>query len=181
MSQQILLTIQGTIQSCSTDISNEMYCKYSAFYRGDWKPIQGNRAGISQSSHKSETGEIIFSTPFSMSFEATSPFGWPQILIAIYGNNNFGKNMVIGYGSLHIPTVSGRYTMNIPLFVPETESFISKLSQFFTGLTPEFIDPDLTASGDLRRADLHTKSHGYVILEANVIINDIFSLGYQNQ
>ena len=179
MDNQILLTIQGTIQTCYTNRTDDLYCKYGFSYRGNWAPLQGHRAGITQTSHKNGEEPAIFNSPFCASFKSSDPFGWPQIIITIYGNNVFGNDMVVGYGCTHIPTQTGKYTIQIPLFVPESPSFAAKIVQFFSGLTPEFIDPFQAASGE-RRGDLRTNSNGYVSLEVNVLINDMEHLQFQN-
>lgn len=44
----------------------------------------------------------------------------------------------------------------IPMFVPESSSFLQKITSWLTGRRPEFIDPRVLAQGDGREG-IHQK------------------------
>lgn len=165
------VTVQGTIDSCTTLRSDNLYCKYSFAYDGDWTSNNGATSGITASSHAEGTKPAIFNEPFHVSFDSTKPFGWPQIIVAVYGLNNFGNDMIVGYGGIHIPTIQGRHEVEIPLFTPEPTSFFQKFKSYFTGLYPEFIDTNTVAQGQNREI-LQTNSQGSVKLTILVTISD---------
>ncbi len=83
--------------------------------------------GTTQIAHKSvEIGsKIVFNFPLEVTFRSTNPFGclysqwkqnksfWliisgPQLVISGYGLDAFGKDVVRGYGTTHIPISPGR-------------------------------------------------------------------------
>ncbi|OHT04082.1 B9 domain-containing protein 1 [Tritrichomonas foetus] len=171
MEAKLSLTVQGTIDSCTTLRSNDLYCKYSFTFSGDWNAYQGATTGITTSSHAEGTSPAIFNAPFQVSFSSKSPFGWPQIIIAVYGLNHFGNDMIVGYGGIHVPTSPGRHEVEIPLFTPEAGSFFKKFASFFTGLYPELIDTNTVASGENREV-LQTTSQGTVRLSIAVTLSD---------
>ena len=49
-----------------------------------------------------------------------------QLVVAIYGLDTFGNDVIRGYGAVHVPVFSNRadkggpHTLKIPLFVPES-------------------------------------------------------------
>ena len=49
-----------------------------------------------------------------------------QLVVAIYGLDTFGNDVIRGYGAIHVPVFSNRaekggpHTVKIPLFVPES-------------------------------------------------------------
>ena len=49
-----------------------------------------------------------------------------QLVVAIYGLDTFGNDVIRGYGAVHVPVFSNRaekggpHTVKIPLFVPES-------------------------------------------------------------
>ena len=34
--------------------------------------------------------------------------GWPQLLVTVYGLDEFGRDVIRGYGSLRLPTTVGK-------------------------------------------------------------------------
>ena len=171
MQKAFELTLQGTIDSCTTLRSDDLYCKYSFVTGGDWESQQGATSGITTSSHAEGTKPAIFNAPFQVSFSSSGPFGWPQIVIAVYGLNNFGNDMIVGYGGIHIPTMTGRHQLEIPLFAPEHDSIFKKFTSFFTGLYPELVNVNDVGSGKNREV-LITKSQGSVKVSVAVTMSD---------
>ena len=54
-----------------------------------------------------------------------------KLVVAIYGLDTFGNDVIRGYGAVHVPVFSNRnekggpHTVKIPLFVPESARYIS--------------------------------------------------------
>jgi B9 domain-containing protein 1 len=113
----------------------------------------------------------IFNEPVQVTFTSPSPFGWPQIVVAVYGPNLFGNDKVVGYGATHIPTIMGSHHIDIPLFTPEPETLLQRVTTFFTGLYPELVDGDMVAKGTEREC-LHTRSQGTVRVTLDVVIHN---------
>nr|AAX30277.1 SJCHGC02686 protein [Schistosoma japonicum] len=45
--------------------------------------------------------------PLDITWRSTNPFGWPQIVLHAYGVDVFGKDVLRGYGAVHIPVKIG--------------------------------------------------------------------------
>ena len=52
-----------------------------------------------------------------------------KLVVAIYGLDTFGNDVIRGYGAVHVPVFSNRsdkggpHTVKIPLFVPESARY----------------------------------------------------------
>ena len=52
------------------------------------------------------------------------------MVVAIYGLDTFGNDVIRGYGAVHVPVFSNRndkggpHTVKIPLFVPESARYV---------------------------------------------------------
>ena len=55
-----------------------------------------------------------------------------KLVVAIYGLDTFGNDVIRGYGAVHVPLFSvkndkgGPQTIKIPLFVPESARYVCK-------------------------------------------------------
>ncbi len=50
----------------------------------------------------------MWNFPLDVTFKSTNPFGWPQLVVSVYGLDALGRDVVKGYGSIHLPTAAGR-------------------------------------------------------------------------
>ena len=105
----------------------------------DWAKISGEKNYISQIA-ASNGKEIIWDLPFEISFETTYIAGWPQLVVALYGTNFFGRSFVRGYGNMHLPTATGKHKRKIQIFKPLPQSTISGIFGLFGGIQAEYKD-----------------------------------------
>lgn len=175
----IELTVQGSIDTCTTKSSNTMYCKFGFVTGSDWEAISGSKAGVTYTSRTNSHQEATFNYPVGISLCSPSPYGWPQIVLAVYGLNNFGNDKIVGYGCVHLPVAPGKHIIDVPLFAPQAEGFMEKLSAFFTGLYPELIDVNLVAQGGEDRPLMKTHSQGKIQLTLNVVISNVEANGFR--
>ena len=178
-SPNITLTVQGTIDEIVTSASCDMYCKYTFPCGPDWEAVMGSKAGITYTTHANAHQRATFNYPIGISLRAASPYGWPQIVLAVYGLNSFGNDKIVGYGAVHLPVKAGKHQLRVPLFAPDAESFGQKITAFFTGLYPELIDSNFVAQGPNREV-MKTHSEGYVTLTVNIVLSDLESVGFKN-
>uniref|UniRef100_A0A674HB22 B9 domain-containing protein 1 n=1 Tax=Taeniopygia guttata TaxID=59729 RepID=A0A674HB22_TAEGU len=140
---------------------------------------QGLEEGISQITSKSSVSPttLVWNFPIDITFKSTNPFGWPQIVLSVYGPDFFGHDVVRGYGAVHVPFVPGRHKRTIAMFVPESTSRLQQLTSWFTGRRPEFTDPRVVARGEGREVT-RVRSQGFVTVTFNVMTKDLHKLGY---
>ena len=166
----IILSIQGTIKECKTTKCDNVYCHYKLACKGNWNAISGQENGITQTSVLAKLSKAVFNHHFALSLKSKSPFGWPQMIFAVYGTNLFGNDTLVGYGACHIPVKEGFSITNVRLFAPKTESVLQQISQFFTGLTPELSDFSLVTESE-GRDDIECVSAGSLEVHFNVGIS----------
>ncbi|XP_053220821.1 B9 domain-containing protein 1 isoform X2 [Podarcis raffonei] len=125
-----LLMVNGQIESAQFPEFDDLYCKYCFVYGYDWAPTSGLEEGISQITSKNRVApqDLVWNFPIDITFKSTNPFGWPQIVISVYGPDLFGNDVVRGYGAVHIPFTPGRHRRTIPMFVPESTSKLQKFT-----------------------------------------------------
>ncbi|XP_038618931.1 B9 domain-containing protein 1 [Tachyglossus aculeatus] len=174
-----LLLVNGQVESAQFPEYDDLYCKYCFVYGHDWVPTSGLEEGISQITSKSQHQQqsLVWNFPVDITFKSTNPFGWPQIVISVYGPDVFGNDVVRGYGAVHIPFTPGRHKRTIPMFVPESTSKLQKLTSWFMGRRPEFTDPKVVAQGEGREVT-RVRSQGFVTISLNVVTKDLKKLGY---
>ncbi|XP_061455717.1 B9 domain-containing protein 1 [Rhineura floridana] len=174
-----LLMVNGQIESAQFPEFDDLYCKYCFVYGYDWAPTSGLEEGISQITSKNRDiqQDLVWNFPIDITFKSTNPFGWPQIVISVYGPDLFGNDVVRGYGAVHIPFTPGRHRRTIPMFVPESTSKLQKFTSWLMGRRPEFTDPKVVAQGEGREVT-RVRSQGFVTLSFNVVTKDMKKLGY---
>ncbi|KAM7067020.1 B9 domain-containing protein 1 isoform 3-T3 [Molossus nigricans] len=165
-----LLMVNGQVESAQFPEYDDLYCKYCFVYGHDWAPtavsrtrvflttfmtwefLKGLEEGISQITSKSQDVRqaLVWNFPIDVTFKSTNPFGWPQIVLSVYGPDVFGNDVVRGYGAVHVPLSPGRHRRTIPMFVPESTSKLQKFTSWFMGRRPEYTDPKVVAQGEGR-------------------------------
>ncbi|XP_053424615.1 B9 domain-containing protein 1 isoform X1 [Nycticebus coucang] len=174
-----LLMVNGQVESAQFPEYDDLYCKYCFVYGQDWAPTAGLEEGISQITSKSQNvrRELVWNFPIDVTFKSTNPYGWPQIVLSVYGPDVFGNDVVRGYGAVHVPFSPGRHKRTIPMFVPESTSKLQKFTSWFMGRRPEYTDPKVVAQGEGREVT-RVRSQGFVTLLFNVVTKDMRKLGY---
>ncbi|XKL62909.1 hypothetical protein PGB90_002742 [Kerria lacca] len=176
-----LITVIGQIEMADFPDFDNIYCKYCFVYGSDWELISGIEEGISQVSRKSQDNRKIFilNFPLEICFKSTNPYGWPRIVLSIYGLDSFGNDVIRGYGMYHLPVISGKCTKIISTFVPASSSLLQQMTSWLTGRKPEYIDSRVLAYGDGREVT-RVISQGKVWIMFNVMIKDMRKFGFDN-
>lgn len=173
-----LLMVSGQVESAEFPLFDDLYCKYSFVYGQDWVITSGLEEGISQIAKKSLDNQLfVWNFPLDITFKSTNPFGWPRIVLSVYGLDVFGNDVVRGYGSCHIPVVPGVHKRTMAMFVPEASSSLQKLTSWIMSRRPEYIDPRVVAQGEGRDVT-RVRSQGFATLSLNVVTKDLRKLGY---
>ncbi|VDK77056.1 unnamed protein product [Litomosoides sigmodontis] len=174
-----IVLLNGQIDSAEFLSFDNFYCKYSYVYGIDWKQIGGVHEGLSARCERQRFGNanITVGMPIEATFISTNPFGWPQIVLACYGSDFFGNDVVCGYGATHIPTVPGRTVRKISLFVPEASTLLQRFIGWITGKRAEFIDSRIVATADGRQVT-KVRSQGIITLTMDVVLKDMKKYGY---
>ena len=105
-----LVSITGQVESGHFPESDSLYLRVFWVCGSDWEVTAGQEEGLSQVATKSQDreGRIVWNFPLNISLKSTTPCGWPQLVLAVYGPDLLGNDVVRGYGSVHAPLSTGR-------------------------------------------------------------------------
>ncbi len=116
--------------------------------------------------------------PFETSFRSLNPTGWPQLVISCSCPDYLGREVIKGYGVVHIPTTPGRHERTVQIFSPLTSSVLLKFLGFLVGQKAEIINaPKVVASGEGREIT-RTKTEGSVKVVFQITLRDMEKFGY---
>ena len=75
----------------------------------DWAVAHGNKSGISQHAYKSmqTNDKIVWNFPFELTFKTNDIAGWPKVILSLTARDFFGRDVICGYGVMHVPTQPG--------------------------------------------------------------------------
>lgn len=65
----------------------------------------------------------------------------------------------------------------MPMFVPESTSYLQKFTSWLLGTRPEFVDPKFITQSDGREVT-RVKSQGHVYVSCNIMTKDVGTAGY---
>lgn len=175
-----LVMFTGQIESAEFPEFDDLYCNYSYVYGQDWEMVSGVAEGITQTTRRGGPHKnFVWNFPIEANFKSTNPFGWPQVVVSVYGLNILGRDEVRGYGAVHLPITPGRYTLKVPMFVPEPSSQIHRIISWLFGRRPEFVDPRFVAQTDGREIT-RVRSQGHMTVSLSVMTKDLWKQGYRN-
>lgn len=174
-----LLMASGQIESATFPDFDDLYCKFSFVHGQDWVVTSGLEEGISQITKKScdERQLFVWNFPLEIAYKSTNPYGWPQLVISCYGTDSFGRDVVRGYGAVHLPISPGKHTLKVPLFVPLSTSKLQKFTSWLLGRRPEFVDPKVITQGEGRDVT-RVITQGSAKVTVNIVTRDMKKLGY---
>ncbi|CAH8649525.1 unnamed protein product [Schistosoma bovis] len=176
-----LLSVTGQIEKADFPLHDYIWCKYCFATGQDWTKLTGLDEGMTQTSIKGVgcNDQNNFNFPIDISWKSTNPFGWPQIVLHAYGVDVFGKDVLRGYGAVHVPMKIGSHRKRVSMFVPQSSSQLMKLNAWLTGKRPEFLNPKVIAYGE-GRGVTKVQTQGFVDIIFNIAIKNLQNLGYAN-
>ncbi|CEG37004.1 b9 domain-containing protein 1 [Plasmopara halstedii] len=172
------LICSGEVESVHYPGVTNVYCRYSITHGVDWRVLHGAENGLSQIAYLGRNeDEILLNFPIDVSFKSTNPFGWPRLVLSLYGLDGLGRDVVRGYGSIAFPVTPGCSRLEVPLFRPISSSRIQQFVAWFTGSPPEYFDSKFIAQSDSREVTRVT-SAGKVRVLLNVATYGMKQYGY---
>lgn len=54
---------------------------------------------------------LVWNFPLDLTYSSTNVFGWPQIILTVFSVSANGKELILGYGCVHLPTAPGRWEL----------------------------------------------------------------------
>lgn len=87
----------------------------------------------------------MWNLPLDIIYKTTNVFGWPRLVITVASIDMFARDVLVGYGSLMVPTVPGTYVRTVRLFRPVSPTMLQQAFAWLTGNHPEFWDHKIVA------------------------------------
>ena len=100
------MVITGQIESGTIPDENGICCKFDITHGKDWHLFSGNQSGVSQHAYKSmeSNDRVVWNFPFEMVYRANDISGWPKIVVSLTSRDFLGRDLICGYGVMHVPT-----------------------------------------------------------------------------
>ena len=179
-----VVMVTGQIESGRYEGLDSLYCRYTFSHGDDWQVARGVEEGITQmstagGSRASDSQDLaVWNFPVDVTFRATGAYGWPQIVLSVYGTDAFGRSdMIVGYGSAHLPMAPGRHEIYVRTFRPLASSLFQRLNSWIFGQRPEFRDSQFASKGEGRDVT-RVQSFGCAKLVVDVTLQGMEQLGY---
>ncbi|GAX79914.1 hypothetical protein CEUSTIGMA_g7354.t1 [Chlamydomonas eustigma] len=169
----------GQIESALVPDCDNAYLKFQLVAGEDWQLLDGLEEGITQAARCSQGYDqlLVWNFPIDVTYKATNAFGWPQLVVSVYGLDAFGRDVIKGYGCIHLPTCSGRFDMKLRLFKPKSASLMQAFNAWMSGMPAEFADPRFPSYAEGREVT-RVESGGVVNVKLNVLTKDMEHFGY---
>ncbi|KAI8920373.1 B9 domain-containing protein 1 isoform b [Powellomyces hirtus] len=185
------LLVNGQIEAGYFPSYDNLYCKFSTLNGPDWVVVSGVEEGITQQSLSSPlpsfTGQphtlarpCVWNFPLDLAFKATNAYGWPQLILTVYGPDALGRDVVRGYGSIRLPRTPGIHTIYTPMFVPLASTYFNGFLSWIRGRLPEFRDSRFVGRSEGRDV-VCVRSQGTVKVTVNIGTKDMERFGYVNR
>ncbi|KAI8818193.1 B9 domain-containing protein 1 [Fimicolochytrium jonesii] len=177
--------INGQIESGHFASYDNIYLKFSFVHGPDWAVVAGVEEGITQQSLSNlffsrgdpRKAGCVWNFPIDLAFKSTNAYGWPQMLMTVYGPDLLGRDVVRGYGVVRVPRVPGIHTLEVPMFVPLASTTLNGFLSWASGRLPEFRDVRFIAGNEGREVTT-VRSQGIVKVTLNVGTKDMERFGY---
>lgn len=144
--------------------SPSISCKFTIEWGKCWSFLEGEYNGQTQFSCINESNRSVWNHPIDIHLASANVKGWPRIFIQINSLDQYGDDVISGYGFTHLPTTVGRHNINIPCWRPKASTNGKELQNHFFG---ELIDHgSMDFSDELQsRHKLTTIASGQVHLQ----------------
>jgi len=188
------LMLNGEISSAQLGAMSRgpLMCVFTVQHGADWTLVSGAPTGITQLACSSlppafsfssalfrggESHEVVWNFPIGLVFKSTSPFGWPRIVVTVYGTDLCNRRVVKGYGSVHVPCQPGRHSRTIRLYCPLSSSPLTRILGALFGNPAQLVDPRIVAGTEGREV-VRVQSGGKVKVRFDVMLRDTEPFNY---
>ncbi|EDV43076.1 uncharacterized protein Dana_GF18301 [Drosophila ananassae] len=182
--------ITGQIVSATFPLGPDkefVFLRYELVAGPDWQLASGPQHGLTQlatnrSGHFNEP--IVFNMPIEVTYKSTSPFGWPQILVSVFGRNGSqGRETLLGYAHVHLPVFGSRRPaenlelVQTPILMPKCPSMLADITSWLLRREPELKDPKVLLD-NLKCKGLSMESYGSLEFQLTTVMRGARKLGY---
>ncbi|KAH8382870.1 hypothetical protein KR009_005658, partial [Drosophila setifemur] len=164
-----------------------VFLRYELVAGPDWQLASGPQHGLTQmatnqSGHFNQP--IVFNMPIEVTYRSTSPFGWPQILVSVFGRSGLGRETLLGYAHTHLPVFGARRPaeqleqLQAPILMPKCPNMLADITSWLLRRKPELKDPKVLLDSHKCKG-LSMESYGTLEFQLSTMVRGAKKLGYQ--
>ncbi|XP_043655624.1 B9 domain-containing protein 1 [Drosophila teissieri] len=183
------LSIVGQIVSATFPLGPDkefVFLRYELVAGPDWQLSSGPQHGLTQlaTNRRGHFNEpIVFNMPLEVTYKSTSPYGWPQILVSVFGRSGLGRETLLGYAHIHLPVFGSRRPadqteqLQAPILMPRCPSMMADITSWLLRREPELKDPKVLLD-NLKCKGLSMESYGSLQFQLSTVMRGARKLGY---
>ncbi|XP_017053477.1 B9 domain-containing protein 1 [Drosophila ficusphila] len=183
------LCISGQIVSATFPLGPDkefVFLRYELVAGPDWQLASGPQHGITQlaTNKRGPFNEpIVFNMPIEVTYKSTSPFGWPQMLVSVFGRSGLGRETLLGYAHIHLPVFGSRRPaeqseqLQAPILMPKCPNMMADITSWLLRREPELKDPKVLLD-NLKCKGLSMESYGSLQFQLGSVMRGARKLGY---
>ena len=176
------LLVNGMIESAQIPDENGVCIKFDFTSGKEWHLHSGIQTGVSQHAYKSmQTNDrIVWNFPFELIYRTNDISGWPKVCVSLTSRDFLGRDVVCGYGVVHVPTQPGKHTRYVQIFKPKSSSYLIDMIGSITGKPAEYYNPVDLLQKTTGREVSRVETTGVVKIQFNICSRNMEALGFQN-
>ncbi|EDV93016.1 B9 domain-containing protein 1 [Drosophila grimshawi] len=184
------LCVSGQIVSATFPLGPDrefIFCRFELIAGPDWQLVSGVQHGLTQMATNKAghfNDKIALSMPLDVTYKSTSPFGWPQILVSVFGQNGRGAETLLGYAHVHLPIFGNcrqeqqmSHLSEVPILMPKSPGMLADVTSWLLRRQPELKDPKVLLD-NLQCKGLSMESYGTLEFQLHTIMRGARKLGY---
>ncbi|EDW42036.1 B9 domain-containing protein 1 [Drosophila sechellia] len=183
------LSIVGQIVSATFPLGPDkefVFLRYEMVAGPDWQLCSGPQHGLTQlaTNRRGHFNEpIVFNMPIEVTYKSTSPYGWPQILVSVFGRSGLGRETLLGYAHIHLPVFGSRRPadqteqLQAPILMPKCPNMMADITSWLLRREPELKDPKVLLD-NLKCKGLSMESYGSLQFQLSSMMRGARKLGY---
>ncbi|XP_001358133.3 B9 domain-containing protein 1 [Drosophila pseudoobscura] len=184
------LSITGQIVSATFPLGPDkefVFLRYELVAGPDWQLVSGPQHGLTQlatNKHGHFNEPIVFSMPIEVTYKSTSPFGWPQLLVSVFGRSGMGREVLMGYAHIHLPVFGSRPATDescereASILLPKCPNMIADVTSWLLRREPELKDPKVLLNS-MKCKGLSMESYGSLKFQLHTMMRGARKLGYK--
>ena len=121
---------------------------------------------------------VVWNFPFELIYRTNDIAGWPKICLTLTSRDFLGRDVVCGYGIIHVPTQAGQHTKYAQIFKPKSSSYLIDLIGLFNGKPAEYTNPIDLLQKTAGREVTRVENAGIIKIKFNVGTKNMEALGF---
>ena len=120
---------------------------------------------------------MVWNYPFEVTFRTYGVMGWPQLILHFTSRDFLGRDVICGYGVVHVPTQPGTHTRTVNVFTPVSSSVLADIIGYLVGKPAEYRSYAELLHKNEGREVTRVVSAGTVKVQFHVTMKDLDKYG----